>query len=382
MAVPQQQPPRACTSCLCLVLLVVGLLCALQDEPPMPNPRTKRAPRPPQPLRTFDDVKLDLVEEDAPPAKTPLEAPTTSQAPRMTRRAPGLPNRTKVALLEQARSKQTNGAVTLVVAGQAHLELLMNWLVAYRRHSRNYIIGCLDTTIAEVLRQKNMECVLVPNQGGPLMPGLRLRERARRNGGDMRPRASVWESRMRMVLCLLRASYNVTIADTDAVFLSDASPWLTGYDLVAQRGNFPEWSAERWGASLCLGLARFNPGAHVAALTKHLVERTQSLRDDQRAVNHVLHEADIAWAPETADGKLLFATSTTTAAGVTRLVKVGLLPHAKFVRDCSRGTRDAVVVHCVSRSVDAKREALERAGAWVLRDDWRAVADLRHMGVT
>ena len=198
----------------------------------------------------------------------------------------------------------------------------------------------------------------------------------------MRPRASVWESRMRLVLCLLRASYNVTIADTDAVFLSDASSWLTGYDLVAQRGNFPEWSAERWGASLCRGLARFNPGAHVAALTKHLVERTQSLRDDQRAVNHVLHEADIAWAPETADGKLLFATSTTTAAGVTRLVKVSLLPHAKFVRDCSHGTRGAVVVHCVSRSADAKREALEKAGAWVLRDDWRDVADLRHMGVT
>ena len=198
----------------------------------------------------------------------------------------------------------------------------------------------------------------------------------------MRPRASVWESRMRMVLCLLRASYNVTVSDTDAVFLSDASPWLTGYDLVASRGNFPEWSAERWGASLCLGLARFNTGAHVAALTKHLVERTQSLRDDQRAVNHVLHEADVAWAPETSDGKLLFATSTKTAAGFTRLVRVGLLPHAKFVRDCSRGTRGAVVVHCVSRSVDAKREALEKAAAWVLRDDWRDVADLRHMGVT
>ena len=125
--------------------------------------------------------------------------------------------------------------MTLVVAGHAHLELLMNWLVAYRRHSSNYIIGCLDTTLFDVLRQKNMECVLVPNQGGPLMPGLRLREMARRRGGDMRPRASVWESRMRLVLCLLRASYNVTIADTDAVFLSDASSWLSGYDLVASR---------------------------------------------------------------------------------------------------------------------------------------------------
>ena len=85
-----------------------------------------------------------------------LEAPTASQAPapRMTRRAPGLPNRTKVALLQQARSKQTNGAITLVVAGHAHLELLMNWLVAYRRHSRNYIIGCLDTTIATSCARK------------------------------------------------------------------------------------------------------------------------------------------------------------------------------------------------------------------------------------
>ena len=65
-------------------------------------------------------------------------------------------------MLQQARNKQTNGAVTLVVAGHAHLELLMNWLVAYRRHSSNYIIGCLDTTLFDVLRQKNMECVLVP----------------------------------------------------------------------------------------------------------------------------------------------------------------------------------------------------------------------------
>ena len=59
------------------------------------------------------------------------------------------------------------------------------------------------------------------------------------------------------------------------------------------RGNFPEWCSERWGASLCLGLARFNTGVHVTSLTKHLVERTQSLRDDQRAVNYVLHEANI-----------------------------------------------------------------------------------------
>ena len=165
-------------------------LGALQDEPPMPNPRTKRAPRPPRPLRTFDDVKLDLVDEGAEVPQV-FEAPTASQAPRMTRRAPGLPNRTKVALLQQARHKQTNGAVTLVVAGHAHVELLMNWLVAYRRHSSNYIIGCLDTTLFDVLRQKGVDCVLVPNQGGPLMPGLRLREMARRRGPDARPRASV-----------------------------------------------------------------------------------------------------------------------------------------------------------------------------------------------
>ncbi len=178
MAVPQQQPPRACTSCLCLVLLVVGLLCALQDEPPMPKPSARR--RPPRPLRTFDDVKLDLVDEGAEVPQV-LEAPTASQAPapRMTRRAPGLPNRTKVALLQQARTKQTNGAVTLVVAGHGHLELLLNWLVAYERHSSNWVIGCLDTALAAFLQERRIPCVLVPNQSGPLVPGLRLQERAR-----------------------------------------------------------------------------------------------------------------------------------------------------------------------------------------------------------
>ena len=114
---PPQHKPGAGTSCFCCALLAVGLLCALREPPPPPTPT--RAPRPPRPLRTFDDVKLDLVDEGAEVPQV-LEAPTASQAPRMTRRAPGLPNRTKVALLQQARSKQTNNAVTLVVAGHAH----------------------------------------------------------------------------------------------------------------------------------------------------------------------------------------------------------------------------------------------------------------------
>ena len=52
------------------------------------------------------------------------------------------------------------------------------------------------------------------------------------------------------------------------------------------------------------------------------------------------------------------------------------MPHGAFVRDCSVDTRGAVVVHCASasHSADAKREALERASAWALRDDWRDVA--------
>ena len=145
------------------------------------------------------------------------------------------------------------------------------------------------------------------------------------------------------------------------------------------RGNFPEWCSERWGASLCLGLARFNTGVHVTSLTKHLVERTQSLRDDQRAVNYVLHQANINWVRETSDdgaAPLLFATSSSIAAGFTRKATVGLLPHNAFVRDCSVDTRGAVVVHCASasHSADTKREALERASAWALRDDWRDVA--------
>ena len=164
MAVPQQPPPRtapASASCL----LVVGLLCALQEPPPPPTP--KRAPRPPQPLRTFDDVKLDLVEEGG---RGPDSVGSTDREP-SAGAAHDAP-RARAAESHEGRlapasaNKQTNGAVTLVVAGHAHVELLMNWLVAYRRHSSNYIIGCLDTTLFDVLRQKN-RCVSGPKSGRP-----------------------------------------------------------------------------------------------------------------------------------------------------------------------------------------------------------------------
>ena len=82
-------------------------------------------------------------------------------------------------MLQRARERATKGAVTLVVAGHAHLELLLNWLVAYERHSSNWVIGCLDTALAAFLQERRIPCVLVPNQSGPLVPGLRLQERAR-----------------------------------------------------------------------------------------------------------------------------------------------------------------------------------------------------------
>ena len=92
--------PGAGTSCFCCALLVVGLLCALQEPPPAQTP--KRASRPPRrPLRTFDDVKLDSSEEGAEVPQVPItsQAPIHDRPP-APRRAPGLPNRTKVALLQ------------------------------------------------------------------------------------------------------------------------------------------------------------------------------------------------------------------------------------------------------------------------------------------
>ena len=103
-------------------------------------------------------------------------------APDLSSRADARPAgaATKIALLQRARERATKGAVTLVVAGHAHLELLLNWLVAYERHSSNWVIGCLDTSRhAAFLQERRIPCVFVPNQSGPLVPGLRLQERAR-----------------------------------------------------------------------------------------------------------------------------------------------------------------------------------------------------------
>ena len=105
MAVPPQHKPAparaasASSYCSWAALRPAGRAADAEAD-------TETAPRPPQPLRTFDDVKLDLVEEGAEVPQV-LEAPTASQAPR-AHDAPraGLPNRTKVALLQQARTSR------------------------------------------------------------------------------------------------------------------------------------------------------------------------------------------------------------------------------------------------------------------------------------
>ena len=160
MAAPHRHKPGTGTSSclLCCVLLVVGLYCPVQEP--------EKPPKPPPPPSL---PKPSPLARKAPARDRPLEP----------RRTPGLPGPTKIALLQRARERATKGAVTLVVAGHAHLELLLNWLVAYERHSSNWVIGCLDTALAAFLQERRIPCVFVPNQSGPLVPGLRLQERAR-----------------------------------------------------------------------------------------------------------------------------------------------------------------------------------------------------------
>ena len=212
-----------------------------------------------------------------------------------------------------------------------------------------------------------------------------------------------------MVLCLLRASYNVTIADTDAVFLSDASSWLSGFDLVASRAapkstpytarlfdgvgvdatrtNTPSQVAGQLPRVVFGKMGRltlFRTGALQHGRPRNFINQASGGKDSVapgRSAGRELRapRGQYKWVRETSDGgaaPLLFATSSSIAAGFTRKATVGLLPHGAFVRDCSVDTRGAVVVHCASasHSADAKREALERASAWALRDDWRDVA--------
>lgn len=157
-------PPRFGVSCFCLVLLLLGLLSEVLQEPP------RRQPPPPE---------REPQPQEAPQPHPPSEPPHQKTSRVEPRRTPGLPGPTKVTLLDHARERATRGAVTLVVAGHAHLELLLNWLVTYERHSSNWVLGCLDAPLAAFLEARHIPCVLVPHQGGPLVPGLRLREKAR-----------------------------------------------------------------------------------------------------------------------------------------------------------------------------------------------------------
>jgi hypothetical protein len=131
----------------------------------------------------------------------------------------------------------------------------------------------------------------------PLQGTAAERQEAGKEGLDGASRQAFWLRRF----SLLRAenlARDFVHSDLDAFWLEDLRPVLEAHpaDLVfSNEFGLPREAVEAWGFSLCCGLfsARSTPAAQ--AFFKVWNERTKAWRDDQKALNHLLLDWQVAW---------------------------------------------------------------------------------------
>lgn len=256
-----------------------------------------------------------------------------------------------------ARRTSADGSIVVVSASKDYLSVLVNWLAAMEALAlRNILVICLDRPTKVFLEKRGLQTAAL----------LRLGKH-----GSVHRR--IWRIRVTMLAELLSAGFAVTLSDLDAIWRRDAHPFLRSADVVASRGSFPTWAAKLWGASACMGLARFNAGAQ-SFVASILHAEVMAKGDDQVALNAALWKMGVVFP----SGNLSYVGSQTTDLGQTRDgLTVALLPHAQFVRRCDaegHESRAVVVRHCYApKTATSKRQSLSDLGEWGLRPDWDAV---------
>lgn len=256
----------------------------------------------------------------------------------------------------QAARRSTDGSVVLVSASFDYAPVLVNWLANVERLGvRNWLVVCFDKPMRQFLERRGAtSLVLCQTRALPQHQGI-------------------WLARLAILRDLIAKGIAVTLSDLDAIWLKDATPYLHVADVVASRGSHPSWASDAWGASLCMGLIRFNPGSE--AFVKLFLLR-EGTGDDQCAVNQALKRVNLTW---TTPLPLPYVNSSTTDTGVAancRGLTVALLPHSTFVRICDlERSRGAVVEHCLTpKTVPSKRDSLRQRGTWIIDANWSHIA--------
>ncbi|KAJ9462776.1 hypothetical protein DIPPA_14715 [Diplonema papillatum] len=358
----------------------------------------------------------------------PLESEKTPLAPPGgSRRAMGLEGIVKVAV---------DNTVVLSFCSIEYLEPMTNWIAFMVRNGiTNYGIVCLDLELREWLQVRGSDCNYILSgwkhgvwdpaepkskcsnqvEGDATTSGPMTRRKCKTSCelslscraiafDDMsgtctkckagwvqephdkmelevkRTTTTLWYARWKLLVRLLMSNIHVMLADLDAIFLTNPFTFvnnLPAVDMMGQRGSFPPWLGEKWGAALCMGYVFWKSTIPTKQFISVLQGVIEQCGDDQIAVNEALDRINVKWE----EGKVSFTESKNTSYGSTDIgLRVALLPHAAFPRQCDAipiedFKRDVVVAHCYEsiKGGEAKKKKAKAYGLWIIRDDWQQV---------
>eukprot|EP01062_Namystynia_karyoxenos_P059204 TRINITY_DN50646_c0_g1_i1.p1 TRINITY_DN50646_c0_g1~~TRINITY_DN50646_c0_g1_i1.p1 ORF type:complete len:568 (+),score=92.97 TRINITY_DN50646_c0_g1_i1:46-1749(+) len=203
-----------------------------------------------------------------------------------------------------------------------------------------------------------------------------------------RTRETLWFARWALLVRLLQDGLDVLLSDADAIIIKHPKPSIitaSEADLVAQRGSFPDWISDVWGAAICMGFSLWRSTDTTKRFAVYMHSVILGTGDDQVAVNVALQQLGIRWT----EGKVGFVNSSALSNGADKDgFRVSLLPHNTFPRRCADVPAQqfspggsVVVAHCfqASKTGHAKKREAQQRGLWLLKEGWEKadpVADL------
>lgn len=186
----------------------------------------------------------------------------------------------------------------------------------------------------------------------------------------------IWETRVRVLKCLVNEGYNVILSDADALWLGDPMEYINlvnSSSVITSRGSHPHGIGTEWGSTMCMGFAMFRATGIAMNTFQDAMERiVLETGDDQVAVNQAALHLGVAWDE---DSDMRYEQSTGFGKGTIanlsgddgKPFEITLLPHNKFVRLCTHTplSNDTVVAHCLhAKTANAKTNWMQKLTLW------------------
>ena len=143
-------------------------------------------------------------------------------------------------------------SVTVIVASNAYIPNLLNWLISAKFVSdpplENVltIVFSATRTVYEMLAKRGIPCILVRLKSVVV--------------GWSHGVGTVWMTRLALIRLLNYWGYDVQHFDTDAVVLRNPQPLFDHYreyDIVGSRGRLSKSDNDMWGFAICMGAVLF-----------------------------------------------------------------------------------------------------------------------------